>query len=241
MNNLKDKIILVTGGSQGLGEAICKELCENKAIAISADIKEEQAKKVAKDIVRQGGRAYGMYLNVTDEKNVRDQVKNIIKQFGKIDVLINNAGVDVTKSVNELTIKEWDSVLGVNLRGPFVMSKTVLPIMSQQKNGHIINITSTASKRAWPNASAYHASKWGLLGFSHSLYTEAREHNVKVTAVIAGGMKTPFILDRFPDVDINTLQDPKNVADTIKFVLTQPDETAIPEIMVIPRFETSWP
>ncbi len=88
---------------------------------------------------------------------------------------------------------------------------------------------------------AYHASKWGLLGLSHALHVEARPHRVKVTAVVAGGMRTPFLLDRFPDLDPGLLQDPKNVAETVRFVLTQPRETVIPEVLVLPMRETSWP
>jgi len=121
------------------------------------------------------------------------------------------------------------------------MAKWVFPFMQQQKQGHIVNIVSTAAKRAWPNASAYHASKWGLLGLSHALHVEARPHNVKVTAVIAGGMRTPFLLERFPDLSPDLLQDPQNVAETIRFVLLQPAETVVPEITVIPMRETSWP
>jgi NADP-dependent 3-hydroxy acid dehydrogenase YdfG len=113
--------------------------------------------------------------------------------------------------------------------------------MKEQGSGHIVNIISTAAKRTWANASAYHASKWGLLGFSHALHVEARPHGVKTTAVVAGGMRTPFLLDRFPDIDVDTLQDPRNVADTVRFILTQPAETVIPEVMVIPMTETSWP
>src|SRR6476646_2668481 len=104
-----------------------------------------------------------------------------------------------------------------------------------------VNIVSTAAKRAWANAAAYHASKWGLLGLSHALHVEARPHRVKVTAVVAGAMRTPFILDRFPDTPLDVLQDPRNVAATVRFVLEQPAETVIPEVMVVPMRETSWP
>src|SRR5205807_3028249 len=121
-------------------------------------------------------------------------------------------------------VSEWDRILGVNLRGPFVLSRLAFPTMKRQGSGQIVNIVSTAAKRAWANASAYHASKWGLLGLSHALHVEGRDVGIGVTAVIAGGMRTPFILDRFPDVDPGVLQDPRNVAETIKFVLTQPDE-----------------
>jgi short-subunit dehydrogenase len=102
-------------------------------------------------------------------------------------------------------------------------------------------VASTAAKRAWPNASAYHASKWGLLGLSHAMHAELRSQNIKVTAVIAGGMRTPFLLNRFPDIDISTLQDPLNVAKAVKSVLLLPPETVIAEISVLPMKETSWP
>jgi len=138
-------------------------------------------------------------------------------------------------------VADWDRILAVNLRGPFLMSKLALGVMRPRKRGHIVNIVSTAAKRAWANASAYHASKWGLLGLSHALHVEARPHNVKVTAVVAGGMRTPFLLDRFPDLDPAVLQDPANVAETVRFVLTQPEETVIPEVLVLPMRETSWP
>jgi short-subunit dehydrogenase len=121
------------------------------------------------------------------------------------------------------------------------MSKLALGAMRPRKRGHIVNIVSTAAKRAWANASAYHASKWGLLGLSHALHVEARPHRVKVTAVVAGGMRTPFLLERFPELDPAVLQDPMNVAETVRFVLTQPEETVIPEVLVLPMRETSWP
>jgi NAD(P)-dependent dehydrogenase (short-subunit alcohol dehydrogenase family) len=161
--------------------------------------------------------------------------------FGRLDVLVNNAGTDVTASIDDLTFADFDRVLTTNLRGPFVMSKCAFPVLREQGGGHIVNIVSTAARRAWANASAYHASKWGLLGLSHALHVEGRGVGIKVTAVIAGGMRTPFLLDRFPDLDPAVLQDPKNVAETVKFVVTQPAETVIPEIMVLPMRESSWP
>jgi short-subunit dehydrogenase len=114
-------------------------------------------------------------------------------------------------------------------------------VAAMSGKGHIVNIASTASKRAWPNAAAYHATKWGLLGLSHALHAELRPQGIKVSAILAGGMRTPFLLDRFPDIDPNVLQDPKNVAQAVKFVLMQPEETVIPEVMVLPMRESSWP
>lgn len=241
MQQLTEKVALVTGGGRGLGEAICHRLGKAGAIALVADIRDELAEKVALEIQAEGGKAEAVHLNVTDEEQVTEVVDRIVQQYGRFDILINNAGIDVTLPIEELTIPDWDRILAVNLRAPFVLSKAVMPHMRQQGSGHIVNIASTAAKRTWANASAYHASKWGLLGFSHALHVEARPHKVKVTAIIAGGMQTPFIFDRFPDTPIDKLQDPKNVADTIHYVLCQPAETVIPEVMIIPMQESSWP
>jgi NAD(P)-dependent dehydrogenase (short-subunit alcohol dehydrogenase family) len=241
MNQLAGKVALVTGGGRGLGEAICRMLAEAGAIVAVADIRTELAENVVLEIQAMGGKATALELDVCNADQSAAVIDRVIEIFGRLDILINNAGTDVTLPVDELTIEEWDRVLTVNLRAPFILSKLVFPLMKQQGGGHIINIASTASKRAWANASAYHASKWGLLGFSHALHVEARPFQIKVTAVIAGGMQTPFILDRFPDTPLDKLQDPKNVADTICYVLCQPAATVIPEVMVIPMQETSWP
>ncbi len=241
MHSLRGKVALVTGGGQGLGASICEVLAESGAIAIAADIRLQQAEKVVKELQEKGLEAIALPLDVTDEKQIETVVQEIIQQHGRIDILVNNAGTDVTLPIEELTVTDIDQVLDVNLRGPFILSKLVLPLMKQQGGGHIINIASTAAKRVWPNATAYHASKWGLLGLSHALHVEARPHKVKVTAVLAGGMQTPFILDRFPDTPLENLQDPRNVAETVRYVLLQPDESVIPEVMVLPMRETSWP
>jgi NAD(P)-dependent dehydrogenase (short-subunit alcohol dehydrogenase family) len=210
-------------------------------IVLAGDVRTELAEKVVASIRESDGRAEAVQLDVTDEVGASAAIEQVAKQFGRLDFLINNAGIDRTAPVDEMSVADWDSILAVNLRGPFLMAKLVLPQMRRQGRGHIVNIVSTASKRAWANASPYHASKWGLLGLSHALHVEARPHNIKVTAVVAGGMRTPFLLDRFPDLDPGVLQDPANVAETIRFVLSQPEETVIPEVMVIPMRETSWP
>ena len=241
MQELTGKIALVTGGAQGLGAAICRTLAASGVITIVADIREDQAERVAAEIGAEGGKAIAMRLDITDEHQILSTVEKIISQHGQLDILINNAGTDLTVPIEDLAIEDWDRILAVNLRAPFVLSKAVISHMKQRQSGHIVNIASTAAKRAWANASAYHASKWGLLGFSHALHVEARPHKVKVTAVIAGGMQTPFILDRFPDTPLENLQDPKNVADTIRYILTQPAETVSPEVMVVPMRETSHP
>lgn len=247
MEMLEGKVVLVTGGARGLGEATCRTLCEAGATVIPADIRVDLLERMAEEMrtnsrqVEKPLKVNPLVMDVCDEKQVEAAVRQIVAEFGRLDVLVNNAGTDKTISVEELAVADFDHVISVNLRAPFVLSKFALPIMREQGGGHIVNIVSTAAKRAWANAAAYHASKWGLLGLSHALHVEGRPNNVKVTAVIVGGMRTPFLLDRFPDIDVTTLQDPQNVAKTIQFILTQPEETVIPEVMVLPVRETSWP
>jgi NAD(P)-dependent dehydrogenase (short-subunit alcohol dehydrogenase family) len=235
---LQEKVCIVTGAGRGLGAAICEVLAAAGCNVVAADVQENAAHRIAEKL---RGRGRGFLLDVTNEQQAGEVINRVISHFGRIDVLVNNAGVDRTVSVEEMSMQDWDRILSVNLRGPFIMSKLVLPAMKRSGSGHIVNIVSTAAKRAWANASAYHASKWGLLGLSHALHVEARPNNIKVTAVIAGGMRTPFLLDRFPELDPGVLQDPKNVAETVKFVLMQPEETVVPEVMVLPMRETSWP
>jgi NAD(P)-dependent dehydrogenase (short-subunit alcohol dehydrogenase family) len=240
-HELQGRVALVTGGGQGLGEAVCRTLAASGATVVVADIRQESAESVAAKLNDRGFRATAVRLDVGDEAQAGAVVGRVTSQYGRLDILINNAATDVTLPVEELSVADWDRVLRTNLRGPFVLSKCVFPVMRQQGRGHIVNIVSTAAKRTWANATAYHASKWGLLGLSHALHVEGRQHNIKVTAVVSGGMRTPFILERFPDVDPGVLQDPQNVAETIRFMLTQPEETVIPEVMVLPMRETSWP
>ncbi len=232
--SLEGKTVLVTGGARGLGAAICRELARDGATLVVADLNLSGAQSVAESLQ---GKGRAVKLDVTAETDVA----SVLERIGRFEVLINNAAVDYTLPIDEISVAQWDAVIDVNLRGPFLMSKHAARIMKANGSGHIVNIASTASKRAWPNAAAYHASKWGLLGLSHALHAELRPHRIKVSAVVAGGMRTPFLLERFPDIDPGVLQDPANVAATIRFLLSLPEETVIPEVMVIPMRETSWP
>jgi NAD(P)-dependent dehydrogenase (short-subunit alcohol dehydrogenase family) len=236
---LGGKVILITGGGRGLGAAIARRLARGGAYVMVADRRWELAEQAANEIVKSGGKALSIEMDVKDPTSVDAALLKVVQKMGGLDAVINNAGIDKTVSIEELTFEDWQEIIGVNLTGPFIVAKRALPLLREQGGGHIINIASTAAKRAWPNASAYHASKWGLLGFSHALFTEARQFNIKVTAVICGGMRTPFLLERFPDLDIENLQDPADVAETVKSVLLSP--TAVPEITVLPLRETSWP
>ena len=228
---------LVTGGGSGLGREICRALGEAGATVVVGDVSLARARQTEAAVRALGAQAHALQLDVRDERSIDEALAGA----GRLDVLVNNAGIDVTRPAVEISSADWHSVLATNLTGPFLLARAVLPGMVERAGGHIVNVVSTAAKRAWPNASAYHASKWGLLGLSHALHTEARPHGVRVTAVIAGGMRTPFLLDRFPDLDPGLLQEPRAVADAILFALQQPPGTVVPELTVLPLRETSWP
>ena len=240
-DTLEGKAVLVTGGASGLGEALCRLLCASGAAVTVADLDMEKAATLAQSLRAGQMRAEPAALDVGDPDAARATVAAAIAHWGRLDVLVNNAGTDLTLPLTQLAPADWLRVIGTNLNGPFFLSQCAAAHMMAAGGGHIVNITSTAAKRAWPNAAAYHASKWGLLGLSHAMHAELRPHGVKVTAVVAGGMRTPFLLDRFPDLDPESLQDPLNVALAIKAALLLPAQSVVAEMTVLPLRETSWP
>ncbi len=238
---LAGKTAFITGAASGLGAALAEVLALAGADIVVGDINQSQAAQVAARLRDMGARAVPIGLDVGDPESAARAVAGVLDNFGRLDILINNAGTDKTLPIDELTAEQWLRVINTNLNGPFLLSKHAAAHMRRAGGGHIINVASTAAKRAWPNASAYHASKWGLLGLSHALHAELRPHNIKVTAVIAGGMRTPFLLERFPDIDAGCLQDPINVAHAIRAVLLMPAESVVAELTVLPMRESSWP
>lgn len=240
---LQGKAALITGGSRGIGRGIVERFLQEGAdVAFTYVSNPEKSEALAAELAAGSGRrAIAIRSDAGDMAQAQAAVDAAVEAFGRLDVLVNNAAVDFTLPIDELTLEQWDEVIRVNLRAPFVLARLAARVMRDQGGGQIVNIVSTAAKRAWPNASAYHASKWGLLGLSHALHAELRPRRIKVSAIVAGGMRTPFLLDRFPDIDPGVLQDPANVAATIRFLLTLPEESVIPEVMVIPMRESSWP
>jgi NAD(P)-dependent dehydrogenase (short-subunit alcohol dehydrogenase family) len=241
ISSLRGKTAFVTGAASGLGAALAGALAAAGADIVAADIRPEPLQAAVPRLREHGVRVEALALDVADPAQVRAAIKRTLDRMGRLDILVNNAGTDVTLPIDELSEEEWLRVMGTNLNGPFLLAKQAAAQMRRQGSGDIVNIASTAAKRAWPNASAYHASKWGLLGLSHALHAELRPHGIRVTAVVAGGMRTPFLLDRFPELDPAALQDPADVAQAILGVLLLPRSTVVPELTVLPVRETSWP
>ena len=235
------KVAFVTGGARGLGAAIVRELAGRGAKVMIGDVRLDLATRLVEELRDEGYGAQALAVDLRDGDAAMAALDRTVAELGALDILINNAGTDRTVSIEEMSLADWDEIMAVNLRAPFALSKRAFDLMKAGGGGSIVNITSTAAKRAWSNASAYHASKWGLLGLSHAMHVEGRPLGIKVTAIVSGGMRTPFLLDRFPDLDPAVLQDPVTVARTVVFALSQPAESVIPELMILPMRETSWP
>lgn len=244
-DTLKGKVVLVTGAGSGLGAATARAFAQAGCGVACIDLNQANAGRTAAEIAVLGVPSAAYACDVGDEQAVFATVAAVGERFGRLDVVVNCAAVDYVVSVAEMSVAQWDKVLAVNLRGPFLTAKAALPMMQRQRSGHIVNIASTAGVRAWGNAAAYHATKWGLIGFSRGLGVEGREHNIRVTTIIPGGMRTGWF-DTFPEQGIpmpdeRHLQDPANVAEAIVFTVRMPPQSAVQELIVTPLTETSWP
>ncbi|QBD78338.1 SDR family oxidoreductase [Ktedonosporobacter rubrisoli] len=242
---LKGKVVLVTGAGSGLGEATAQAFAEAGSSVACVDLNAAAVERVSQKLNGLDTPSIAFPCNVSDADAVFSVVQAVSSKLGRLDIVVNCAAIDHTVSVDEMTVEQWDQVIAVNLRGPFLFAKAALPYMRRQHGGQIINVASTAAVRAWANASAYHASKWGLIGFSRGLGVEGRPDGIRVTTIIPGGMQTHFF-DRFaeqgiPMPETKNLQDPANVAATIVFAAQVPPESALQELMITPLTETSWP
>ena len=188
---LEDKVALITGGGRGIGKAVATAyaragaklaLCARTASELEQSVSELRALKTE---------AQGWICDVSLEEPVKRFVAGAYEKFGRIDVLVNNAGV-MTRPVpmTELDIRKWDYTMAVNLRGPFLVTQAVLPIMMKQKSGSIINVSSMIGRGAYANFIAYATSKWGLEGFSRTLAVEARSSNIRVNSIEPGYVAT---------------------------------------------------
>jgi 3-oxoacyl-[acyl-carrier protein] reductase len=188
---LKDKVALITGAGRGIGKAVALDYArEGAQLAICARTEPEIAQS-AKEIEAIGAECLAVACDVSAEESVGKLIDEVQKRYGRIDVLINNAGVMTRPApVTELEVSKWDYTIAVNLRGPFLVTQAVLPIMMRQKNGSIINVSSSIGRGAYANFTAYAASKWGLEGFTQTVAAEVRGRNIQVNSVEPGYVAT---------------------------------------------------
>jgi NAD(P)-dependent dehydrogenase (short-subunit alcohol dehydrogenase family) len=188
---LKDKVAVITGGGRGIGKAIALHYArEGAKLALCARTSTELDQTVD-EIRALKTEAEGWTCDVSMEDSAREFIASASKKFGRIDVLVNNAGVMTRPApMNELDVKKWDYTIAVNLRGPFLITQAVLPIMVKQKSGSIINVSSMIGRGAYANFIAYATSKWGLEGFTQTLAAEVRSSHILVNSVEPGYVAT---------------------------------------------------
>jgi 3-oxoacyl-[acyl-carrier protein] reductase len=228
---LKDKVAIVTGGGVGIGRAYCLGLAKEGAKVVVADIQEAEAKKVAGEIERDGGEAFAVAVDVTSIDKTRAMAEAVLRKYGRIDVLVNNAALYSAikkKPFSEISEEEWDRVMAVNVKGLFLCVQAVYPAMKSQKKGKIINISSGTALGGTPFFLHYVTSKAGVIGFTRALARELGADNISVNAITPGltisgpqqeGVLTPEqLLDRRKKRSFQRDQKPDDLVGTVVFL-----------------------
>lgn len=193
---LKGRIALVTGGGRGIGKGIAMRLAEAGANVVIGDIDMANAEQTAGELCREYGRAVAIQADVTKEGSIDAVAKAAVKEFGTIDILINNAGIMYRTRILDISLQEWKSTLLVNLTGPFLLTKTVIPLMKKNGYGRIVNISSSAGRSVSTLGGVhYTASKAGLLGFTRAVAKEVAPFGITVNAVCPGLIDTQMARD----------------------------------------------
>lgn len=218
---LSQSVILITGGSSGIGQATCELFSEQGATILFTSRSKDKLSQLEQQYKDKGAKdAKGYILDIRKKEDSVNLVKQIKEDYGKIDVLVNNAGIGIYKSVHELDFEEWDNVISTNLTGVFYLTHEVLPLMIAQNKGYIVNVVSLAGVNTFAKGAAYCASKHGLMGFSDSLMVEVRQYNIKVSVIMPGSVNTHFN-NNVPQNDEETWKlIPKDVADAIYSVVS---------------------
>jgi NAD(P)-dependent dehydrogenase (short-subunit alcohol dehydrogenase family) len=192
MKDLHGQVAIVTGGGRGAGRAIARALAAQGMRVLVGARTQSDVERVAEGIREQGGEAEAVAMDVRDPSGAQALADRALDRWGRIDVLVNNAGVGGNGAVAELPLETWRRCLDTNLTGTFLCSQAVLPAMLEQGSGCIIMISSGAGKQGYANMAAYCASKFGVMGFAQSLAAEVGDDGIKVCAITPGSMLTDF-------------------------------------------------
>jgi NADP-dependent 3-hydroxy acid dehydrogenase YdfG len=241
VNKLKDKVSLITGAGRGIGRGIAVAMAKAGSSVILVSRSLSELKETARVITKSGGTALPIKTDISDEVQVNIMIEKALDKFGKIDILINNAGQYLEKPILDTTIEDWETIMGANLKGMFLCTKAVLKNMMEKKSGIIINFSSVGGRIGLKGKSVYSASKFGVVGFSKALSKELKPYNIKVHIIY------PYMVDSNNSIDwqkvcsersesnsslnINKVED---IADLVVYLASLPLRVNIEDIIVEP-------
>jgi len=238
MKKLEGKKAIVTGGGRGIGRAIALAMAEEGCDVAVVSRTRGEIERVAGEINMFDSLGLAIQADISEPTDVEYMVHKTLNTFGRIDILVNNAGIAIFKPFLDLTLDDWDKTMAVNLRGAFLCAQEVAKHMVEQESGTIVNVCSSASKKAYPNQLAYVASKHGMMGLSKTLSIELQPYGIKVYAICPGGVNTRLTADARPEADRSDWMHPEDIAHVVLMLLTMHDRSAIDEIY-IRRYDSS--
>ena len=227
-NRLMDKVVIVTGAAQGLGKVYSQSLAKEGAIVCAADINSNGARETAESIKKAGGRSIGVAVDVSDQVSTEDMAKKTNETFGRIDVLISNAAIyyGIKRSpFEEISVQDWDRMMAVNVKGPWLCARAVSPFMKRQRSGKIINISSGVAFAPNPYLAHYATSKSAIIGLTRALSKELGEFGITVNAIAPGLTMTDAtrLLNSNPEAYVQSLsikreQQPEDLVGTVLYL-----------------------
>lgn len=245
MSNIQDKVVIITGASSGIGEATAKELASKGAKLVLAARREDRLQKLLEEIQNNGGRAIYKVTDVASHEQMEELADYALKQFGKIDVMVNNAGVMPLSLVYEKKIKEWDTMIDVNIKGVLYGIAAVLPSMRERKEGHIINVSSIAGHVVFPASSVYSGTKFAVRAITEGVRIEEFINNIRTTIISPGSIATELteaisgseLKSYAIDVAMKIAIEPASIARAIAFAIEQPSDVAVNEMIIRPTIQ----
>ncbi|MDB5698258.1 MAG: putative oxidoreductase [Alphaproteobacteria bacterium] len=239
--NIDGKVVVITGASSGLGEAAARLLAEKGAKLVLGARRKERIDALAQEIAASGGSVEAVATDVTDRADVQALVDKAVEAFGRVDVMINNAGVMLVSPVERLKVDDWDRMIDVNIKGVLYGIAAALPVMQRQKSGHMINVSSVAGHKVRPTSAIYSATKHAVRALSEGVRQELKGYNIRSTIISPGAVATELV-DRITEDDIREAAQPilkmaipaDSFARCVAFAIAQPEDVDINEILFRP-------
>ncbi len=237
---LTGKVAIVTGASRGIGRAISIALAKEAAIVVLTARSIDKLRETAEQVKDAGGKPEVVVTELADEESIKNLVKVTSEKFGRLDILINNAGVTHSAKLEETATKDWDWCFLVNSRAPFILCREALPLLKKSEAASIVNISSVVGVKGYPLQCAYTASKHAIRGMTMSLAEECNHTNVRVHLLCPGGVDTDLLDNVRPDLKKQDLMRPEEIAEIVLYLVTHKGNAFIDELHVRRASSAPW-